>query len=116
MSQQLKNQLTNIVQESAIADIIMSDKKDMDFIVTKRNYKKWVDHKHQLQRELEEAEYHIKNCKKYIKENCKHTDVTETVSSSWERASHDYHCNQCEFSVRIHDEFSYKNITKVVNN
>jgi len=116
MSQHLKNQLTNIVQESAIADIIMSDKKDMDFIVAKQNYKKWVAHKRQLRCELEEASEHIENYKKYIKENCKHTDVTEEISPGFERASHDYHCNQCEFSVRIHDEFSYKNITKVVNN
>ena len=114
MSQELKNQLTNIVQETAIADIIMADKKDMDLALAQEKLSEWVKHKRELENDLVFAKNHIKDLRNYIKKNCKHTDVTEHIQNGWERAEHSYSCNQCGSNVRIHDEFSYKNITKVI--
>ena len=115
MSQELKQQLTNIVQEPSIADIIMSDKKDMDQVRYQRLYKEWGQEVRRLQQELEKAKTNVSGLKKIIKKNCEHTDVTEEISPGWERSSHDYCCNQCGFYVQIHEEFDYDNITKVVN-
>jgi len=115
MSQELKQQLTNIVKESSIADIIMSDKKDLEQVRHQRLHKEWSKEVRRLQAELEQAKANVKGLKKIIKKNCKHTDVTEEISPGWERNCHEYLCNQCGFYVQIHEEFDYRNITKTVN-
>jgi len=115
MAQELKHQLTNIVKESAIADIIMSDKKDLEQARRKNLYKQWRKEVSRLEKELSNAKANVYHLKKDIKNNCKHTDVIEEISDGWDRCSHDYHCKQCGFYVQIHDEFDYRNITETIN-
>jgi len=115
MSQELKQQLTNIVKESSIADIIMSDKNDLEQARRKKLYKQWKKEVSRLEKELTNAKANVYHLKKDIKYNCNHTDVTEEISPGFERSSHDYLCNQCGIYVQIHDEFDYRNITKTIN-
>jgi hypothetical protein len=110
-----KEQLINIIKEKGIADIILSDKKDMEIVQCQKLYKQWRQEKRKLEISLKEAKENIILLEIEIKKNCKHTNVTEEISPGWERASHDYCCNQCGFYIQIHKEFDYKNITKVVN-
>ena len=132
MTQQLKEQLTNIVQESAIADIIMSNKKDMDILRNKRLYKQW---RKEVRRLKEEDFAEILKDKKQkngfafaaiefsamiskfdlIKEKCDHTDITHEISPGYERSEHSYYCNQCGFSLNS-NEYDYRNITATIDN
>ena len=110
-----KEQLINIVKEKSIADIILSDKKDMDMVRHKRLYRQWSQEARRLRQELLQAKHNATSLKKKIKEDCEHTDVTEEISPGWERSSHDYCCNQCGFYIQIHEEFDYRNITKKID-
>ena len=119
---QLKNQLTNIVQESAIADIIMSNKEDMDLVFVKENHKKWKQHKKDLQeqmrylqKQLEEANASIKCQEKHIKKHCNHTDLIHHIQPGWDRAQHSWSCNQCGFDLNTwEDKFDTKNVTETI--
>ena len=111
----LHSLLTNIVKEKSISDIIIENKEEMDIVHYKRLHREWAKEEKRLKNDLEEAKNNVRALKMRIKKTCKHTDITETISPGWERAQHDYHCNICGFYVRIHDEFDYRNITKVVD-
>lgn len=111
MSQELKQQLTNIVQESAISDIIMSDRNDMDQVCLQRLYNEWKQEVRRLQQELEQAKANVYGLKKNIKKKCNHTNITEEISPGFERSLYEYRCNQCGFYVEKYVEFDYKNIT-----
>tara|TARA_B110000285_G_scaffold223085_1_gene278121 strand:- start:1679 stop:2029 length:351 start_codon:yes stop_codon:yes gene_type:complete len=116
MTQNLKNRLTEIVKEQSISDIIIENKEEMEFVRYKRLYKQWSSRKRELEDDLNDATRNVEGLKKKIKSLCKHTNVTEYISDGWERSVHDYHCNQCKFSVRIHDDFDYTNIKNVIDN
>ena len=111
----IHNLLTNIVKEKKISDIIIDNKKDMDLVRYKRLYREWCKEKKTLEIDLQDATNNVDSLKKRIKKLCKHTNVTETISPGWERACHNYNCNQCGFYVQIHEEFDYRNITKTID-
>lgn len=113
-NKELKNILIHFVKEKYIADVIISFKQDMEFIFLNQKYKEWVKHKNELEKDLSFANNHIKKLKKVIKQNCKHTNITQHIQPGWERAEYSYTCNQCGFSVHIHEEFDYRNITKTI--
>jgi len=115
MTYNLKNLLTNIVKEKSISDIIIKNKEDMEIVHYKQLHREWVNEERNLTKQLEQAKNNVRALKMRIKNICKHTDVTEEISSGWERTQHDYNCNICGLYVTIHDEFDYRNITKSIN-
>ena len=110
-STEINNILKNIVKEDGIVNIIMSNKKDMEieYIIQKR--KEMKRYRRKLERELNETKDNLRNLEKQLKETCDHEDVREDIYPGWDRSEHTYTCNICRCYVRIHKEFSYKNIT-----
>jgi transcriptional regulator with AAA-type ATPase domain len=89
----------------------------MDILHYKQLYRQWSKEERKLENDLSNYRitHNVRELKRKIKKMCKHTDVTKTISPGWERSQHTYTCNQCGFYVQIHDEFDYRNITKVVD-
>ena len=102
--------LKNKVKEQGVVDIIISYKKDMDFLNVIEKRKQWIKRERELKEELEFATDHIHDLEKYLKKTCKHTDVTEYIHFD---SSRSYNCNICDCNIMIHDDFDYKNITHI---
>jgi len=110
MSRDLKNLLNVIVKEEGISDIIIENKTEMDLSHSLKLYTQWSNIEKKLTNELTQAKHNLHFLKFKIKSLCKHTDVTDYYSSH-----HTYCCNQCGFDVQIHDEFNFRNITKIID-
>lgn len=107
----LYNILIDKVKEQGIVYIIIEYKKDMDFINIIDKRTRWIKHKQQLEKDLEQSKYQINKYNRYLKNNCKHKDITHY--NYWDN-SNSYNCNICLCDVQIHDDFNFRDITKVI--
>jgi hypothetical protein len=112
---ELTDFLNKIFKEKSISKIILDYKNDMDLCQLMGLYNKHKGTLDYLSLKKQEMEYKIRILKKKIKKKCNHISVTHVISPGWERSSHTYYCNECKFSIRIHSEFDYTNITKVID-
>ena len=112
MSQELKDILTEQVKEKYLSEEIIEAKNQMEVAEKVQQLRDL----YRKQKQYEDAIYQIKqqrrDISKTLKRFCKHPEVTEYIQDGYERAEHSYECNHCKQSLRIHDEFSYKNIVQ----
>ena len=83
----------------------------MDVIIYKKKYIEWINHKKQLEKELEFATKHIKHLENGIKEICNHDNITQHITYLWDGTSSDYICNECNMRLR-NNEIKYENVKK----
>ena len=112
---QIEQMLTEKVGEKYLSVEIIEAKNQMEVADRVNRLHLLARKREQYKQAIYEIEEERKQIKRILKKFCKHTEVTEYIQNGWDRAEHSYQCNHCKQSVRIHDEFSYKNIVKKVN-
>ena len=112
---QLEELLTEQVKEKYLSAEIIEAKNQMEVAERVQQLRDLLYKQRQYEDAIEQIKEERKNIKRTLRRFCKHSAVTEYIQDGYERAEHSYECNHCKQSLRIHDEFSYKNIVKKVN-